>query len=984
MFELTQIIKVGPRLVIGLVVTFFLSACGGGGGGGSALVVVDTAPQTTITGSPTTPINSTSVTIAFSSNQTNSTFQCRLDNGSIYSCTSPDELVDLSDGAHRFEVRATNTNGTVDPTWAIHNWTVDTVSPSVSVTVGPQRLTTSSQATFSFSADEDAVSFECALDGGTFAVCETPTTQSELNDGTHTYEVRGQDSAGNQSNTAVYEWTIDGAAAFSGNTITGTVTTTSGGEGGVWVIAETAALPTPFRKIVVTDDDGRFLIPEVPDVWFDVWARGYGLLDSAKQSVRPGNEVTILQDVAPTEVDAAQIYPANYWYSLMQVPAADQFPGTGSSGNGINTNMENQAQWIDGLKDRCQLCHQMGNLATRVIADPESYASVRDGWDQRVELNGQMNDQMNSLGRDAALDAFTNWTDRIVAGETPEAPPRPDGIEQNIVLTQWSWSGVYNGFVHDNVSTDKRDPELYPDGSVFAVGGGALVFTDPETNESTRLDVPVRTSPTGSGANVHNPMFDDQNRLWMTSSIRPNENLDWCMNSDHPSVQRFPIEDSIRQLSYYDVASGEFVLIDTCYGTHHLQFADDDSGMLWLSGDYRALGWFDTKKFDETGDEQASQGWCPTVLDTNGNGLLDDDYVEPWDAFDESKDKRVLGFSYGIIQNPADGSVWFTRPYVWNDNLTPDRVPGQILRLDPETCLTEQYQPPFNTDAVPISGWGFSPRGLDIDRNGIIWTALSGSGHIASFDRSKCGVLNGPTATGQHCPEGWTLHPTPGPQMQGAATQGSADFHYYLWVDQFNTMGLGKNVPIANGTTSDSLIAWVPDQFADVQNNILTPNCAVSGCHTTASSIGGLDLSAGSSFASLVDVASSADSSIKRVKPGDPDNSYLMQKLLGSVDAGQQMPPGGPGLSESDIELVRDWIRAGAASEGRMVTLRVPYPLGFYQRGLDGRIDDPDAGWKGRGLWASNNTSVHGHIEGGPSMTSEIVRFQLRPHPLAD
>jgi len=164
----------------------------------------------------------------------------------------------------------------------------------------------------------------------------------------------------------------------------------------------------------------------------------------------------------------------------------------------------------------------------------------------------------------------------------------------------------------------------------------------------------------------------------------------------------------------------------------------------------------------------------------------------------------------------------------------------------------------------------------------------------------------------------------------------------------------------------------------------LTPNCAVSGCHTTASSIGGLDLSAGSSFASLVDVASSADSSIKRVEPGDPDNSYLMQKLIGSAGSGQLMPPGGPGLSDSDVELVRDWIQAGAASEGRMVTMRVPYPLGFYQRGLDGRIDDPDAGWKGRGLWASNNTSVHGHIEGGSGMTSEIVYFQLRPHPLAD
>ncbi len=67
-----------------------------------------------------------------------------------------------------------------------------------------------------------------------------------------------------------------------------------------------------------------------------------------------------------------------------------------------------------------------------------------------------------------------------------------------------------------------------------------------------------------------------------------------------------------------------------------------------------------------------------------------------------------------------------------------------------------------------------------------------------------------------------------------------------------------------------------------------------------------------------------------------------------------------------------------------MVTLRVPYPLGFYQRGLDGRIDDPDAGWKGRGVWASNNSVLLHHIEGGQGMTSEIVHFQLRPHPLAE
>ena len=315
------------------------------------------------------------------------------------------------------------------------------------------------------------------------------------------------------------------------------------------------------------------------------------------------------------------------------------------------------------------------------------------------------------------------------------------------------------------------------------------------------------------------------------------------------------------------------MLIDTCYATHHLQFADDENDTLWLSGDMNAVGWLDTKMFDETQDERAAQGWCPTILDTNGDGKVGE-YVEPNEPVDPTKDKRLSGFAYGIIPNPADGSVWFARPY-------PNVVPGQILRLDPKTCLTEQYQPPFETDAVPRSKWGHGPRGIDIDKNGILWTALGGSGHIASFDRSKCKVLNGPTATGQHCPEGWTLHPTPGPQMKGVTAAGSADFHYYIWVDQFDTLGLGANVPIANGTTSDSLIAWLPDK-------------------------------------------------------------------------------------------------------SEMVTLRVPYPLGFYTRGLDGRINDPKAGWKGRGLWASNNTVVNWHNEGGRGMTSEIVRFQIRPHPLAD
>ena len=671
--------------------------------------------------------------------------------------------------------------------------------------------------------------------------------------------------------------------------ISGNVRSASGGEAGVWVIAETSDLKTSFRKIVVTDDDGNFLVPDLPKAKYEVWARGYGLLDSNRQTSRPGKKVTIDVTPAATAKEAAEIYPANYWYSLLEVPAEREFPGTGENGIAKTTYqrdpMSSQAAWVDRLKDGCQMCHQMGSKATREISLPmrDTYESTRDAWDQRLKIAGAwMNGEIDGMGRDRALDLFSDWTDRIMAGEVPIAPPRPDGVEQNVVLTQWGWANPA-AFVHDNVTTDKRDPTLY-DGELFGVaqGQGKLVITDPVKHESRELRIPRRVpipedqriasyGGGGGASNPHNPMMDDKNRVWMTSTIRPAPNPDWCKDSDHPSVKRYPINYSGRQLSFYDVKTEKFTLIDTCYGTHHLQFAEDDNDTLWLSGDSNVLGWLDTKKFDETGDERASQGWCPTILDTNGDGKIGA-YVEPNEPVDPSKDKRTSGFAYGIIPNPVDGSIWFARRLP---------VPGDIVRVDPKTCMTELYQPPFETDAVSPALWGHGPRGIDVDRNGLIWTALGGSGHIASFDRSKCKVMNGPTATGQHCPEGWSLHRTPGPQMKGVEAYGSADFHYYIWVDQFNILGLGENVPVANGTTSDSLIAWLPDKK-------------------------------------------------------------------------------------------------------EMVVLRVPYPLGFYTRGLDGRIDNTKTGWKGRGLFASTNTAAMWHIEGGRGMTSEIMQFQIRPNPLAD
>src|SRR6516225_3105016 len=113
-----------------------------------------------------------------------------------------------------------------------------------------------------------------------------------------------------------------------------------GPEAGVWVIAETTDLPTKFVKIVVTDDQGRYLIPDLPKAGYKVWARGYGLVDSKPVEGWPGKSLNLNAVIAPDAHAAAQYYPANYWFSLAQVPDKSEFPGTGPKGNGISPDMK--------------------------------------------------------------------------------------------------------------------------------------------------------------------------------------------------------------------------------------------------------------------------------------------------------------------------------------------------------------------------------------------------------------------------------------------------------------------------------------------------------------------------------------------------------------------------------------------------------------------------------------------------------------------
>ncbi|HYQ07012.1 MAG TPA: carboxypeptidase regulatory-like domain-containing protein [Xanthobacteraceae bacterium] len=681
------------------------------------------------------------------------------------------------------------------------------------------------------------------------------------------------------------------AVAIDADDIGGVVTGPHGPEAGVWVIAETRELPTRYAKIVVTDDQGRYVVPDLPKAKYQVWVRGYGLIDSAKTDAVPGEHLNISAVPAPNEAAAAEYYPAIYWFAMLKIPDKDQFGGKSDIPAGVT-----QTDWLTAMKNQaCVGCHQLGQLSTRTIpAALGEFKSGEEAWMRRVQAGQASPLMVNPLaGKFAGVPFkyFGDWTDRITKGELPFAkPPRPQGVERNIVVTTWDW-GNEKQYLHDLISSDKRNPTVNSYGALYGspeYASDHLPVLDPKTAKVGYItppegaDVPEALGPGHSAIEKplaasaywgmekiwdtkfdnHNDMFDSKGRLWMTGTNHAPGTPAFCRKgSENAYAKAFPLDTNERQLAMFDPKTEKFTFIDTCFNTHHLQFGFDDHNTLWTSGGGPVAGWLDTKVFDETGDAEKAQGWSPFVLDTNGNGKLDE-YTEQGQApLDPNKDLRLTGSgTYAVMPNPVDGSIWYTF----------DIFAGRagVLRFDPKTKLSEVYH-------VPAPGFG--PRGGDIDSKGVVWVSLA-SGHLGSFDRSKCkGPPNGPTALGDHCPEGWTFYKYPGPGFAGIGDN-SAEASYYSWVDQHNAVGLGDDVPISTANENDG-------------------------------------------FAALVD--------------------------------------------------------------GKMVMLRIPYPLGFYAKGLDARIDDPQAGWKGRGLWSSEGDRTPWLKEGGKGMTPLAVHIQVRPDPLA-
>ena len=178
-------------------------------------------------------------------------------------------------------------------------------------------------------------------------------------------------------------------------------------EAGVWVIAETTSLPTPYRRIVVTDDLGRFLVPDLPDGAYQIWVRGYGLRDSTHTKATRGARVDLKVESAKDPQEAAKIYPASYWFSLLQAPPKEKLKA-----------FNGQGHWTAELRSACGgHCHSVGTINTRLWTTPEQ-------WDLTFNRHRGMRGEAGGLDMELFTSLLADWASRTWAGEVPPAPPR--------------------------------------------------------------------------------------------------------------------------------------------------------------------------------------------------------------------------------------------------------------------------------------------------------------------------------------------------------------------------------------------------------------------------------------------------------------------------------------------------------------------------------------------------------------------------------
>ena len=516
----------------------------------------------------------------------------------------------------------------------------------------------------------------------------------------------------------------------------------------------------------------------------------------------------------------------------------------------------------------CVGCHQLGQEATRTIpAQFGKFKSGEEAWMRRIS-SGQSGEMMTNriAGQfgGAPYKYFGDWTDRVAKGELPKnKPPRPSGVERNLVVTTWDWS-TPDKYMHDLISSDRRNPTVNANGLLYGspeYSTDNSPILDPKTNTVSFFKMPVADpampvslGPGHAGAveadgavgllgrsqscGTPAPTTTTRCSARTAASGSPPPCAAWTIRpgarrARTTSTPRCSRSTRARVRPRCSISkTKEYEFIDTCFGTHHPQFGYDADNTLWMSGTGPVAGWINTKVWDETHDAQKATGWFPFVLDTNGNGKLDE-FTEP------GKPEDGQGHAHQRRLRPLCGDAESERRL----DLVHLR---HVRRHGRASCASIRRPSSASSIALPKEAIGV--RGGDIDTNGVLWGSGS-AGHLIAFDRSKCkGPLNGPNATGNPLPGGLHAHQVSRPGLRRAAELAAPR--------RATTPGSISTTPSGSATTCRSR----------------PPTCR------TASS---------------------------------------------------------------------PW------SSGKMVLMRVPYPMGYYAKGLDARIDDPNAGWKGRGLWSA-------------------------------
>ena len=176
------------------------------------------------------------------------------------------------------------------------------------------------------------------------------------------------------------------SVSIDNDDIGGVVTSAKGPEAGVWVIAETTDLPTRFAKNGGHRRSRTLSTPDLPKANYNIWVRGYGLVDSPKVKATPGKNLNLKAVVAPNEAAAAKYYPAIYWYSMMKIPEKSEFGGKGKIPERLTQN-----EYLNLMKSNgCANCHSQGVLAMRTFPQDVpfplgKFANSVEAWFRRIQ-----------------------------------------------------------------------------------------------------------------------------------------------------------------------------------------------------------------------------------------------------------------------------------------------------------------------------------------------------------------------------------------------------------------------------------------------------------------------------------------------------------------------------------------------------------------------------------------------------------------------